>query len=241
MDNRLALMCGADIPIPECQLVAHQPTIKEISLMGETEFFTAVQTITVNKNMIATSDENVLLDITNFQIFMTIMNEKETADKKQMVLSLFQLVFPQYKIMFTPRSIVFNFEGGSTMIDQENFDFLSEGIKTIFCVNSGSMDQTTFNPANTQAKAIAEKLMRGRQRVAAEKGGGGGSVFAQYLSTLSVGLQIPIQECCEFTVYQIYDLLERYSLYINWDIDIRARLAGASPDEKPDNWMKNIH
>jgi hypothetical protein len=23
MDNRLALMCGADIPIPECQLVAH--------------------------------------------------------------------------------------------------------------------------------------------------------------------------------------------------------------------------
>lgn len=240
MDNRLALMCGTDIPIPECQLVAHQPRVNEIALIGETEFFIGLQTISVNKNMI-TSGESDLLDITNFQIFMTIMNEKETADKKQAVLSLFQLVFPQYKVIFTPRSIIFNFEGGSSMIDEENFNFLQECVKTIFCVNNNSMDQTTFNPANAQAKAIAEKLMRGRQRVAAQNGEDQGSIFSRYISTLAIGLQISVRECCEFTVFQIYDLLERYSLYINWDIDIRTRLAGGSPEDKPDNWMKNIH
>ena len=32
MDIRLALMCGTDIPLPECQLVIHQPRIKEIAL-----------------------------------------------------------------------------------------------------------------------------------------------------------------------------------------------------------------
>ena len=34
---------------------------------------------------------------------------------------------------------------------------------------------------------------------------------------------------------------QRYQLYISWDIDIRSRLAGAKPDDRPDNWMKNIH
>jgi hypothetical protein len=35
--------------------------------------------------------------------------------------------------------------------------------------------------------------------------------------------------------------MERYSLYMNWDLDIRSRMAGAQADSKPENWMKNIH
>ena len=27
-------------------------------------------------------------------------------------------------------------------------------------------------------------------------------------------------------------------MYVNWDLDIKARLAGAKIDKKPDNWMK---
>ena len=50
-----------------------------------------------------------------------------------------------------------------------------------------------------------------------------------------------LQDLMELTIFQIYDLLERYTLFINWDIDVRSRLAGAQPDSKPDNWMKNIH
>ena len=45
----------------------------------------------------------------------------------------------------------------------------------------------------------------------------------------------------DLTIFQLYDLLERYSLFTGWDIDIRSRLAGAKSDSKPDNWMKNIH
>ena len=37
--NKLALMTGVDIPIIEMQLAIHQPTIKEISYLGEEEFF----------------------------------------------------------------------------------------------------------------------------------------------------------------------------------------------------------
>jgi hypothetical protein len=52
MDIRLALMSGIDIPIPEIQTVIHQPTIKEISYIGEIEFFTGLQTVTINKKFI---------------------------------------------------------------------------------------------------------------------------------------------------------------------------------------------
>jgi hypothetical protein len=45
----------------------------------------------------------------------------------------------------------------------------------------------------------------------------------------------------DLTMFQLYDLVERYMLYINWDMDIRSGLAGGKPDSKPDNWMKNIH
>jgi hypothetical protein len=41
-DIRLALMCGSDIPIPECEVVFHQPKMKEIALIGENDFFIGI-------------------------------------------------------------------------------------------------------------------------------------------------------------------------------------------------------
>ena len=241
MDIRLALMCGTDIPVPELQTTIHQPTIKEISYIGEQEFFIGLQTLSINKNMLAQGN-SVLESTTNFQIFMTIMKEQETKDKKDAVINLFQLIFPGSQVIFTPMSILLNKEGQQTLVDENNFDTLQEMIKQIFCVNSGPMDQATFNPADEKARQIAEKLMRGRQRVAEQKGETNSSAFGRYLSILTIGLNaMPLSEAMNLTMYQMYDLVERYTLYLNWDLDIRTRLAGGKPDSKPDDWMKNIH
>ena len=51
MDIRLALMAGSDIPIPECRLILHQPSIKEISYLGEDDFFIGVQCLCLHKSM----------------------------------------------------------------------------------------------------------------------------------------------------------------------------------------------
>lgn len=241
MDIRLALMTGIDIPIPECQIIIHQPTIKEISYIGETDFFIGVQTLGLNKTMFL-QDKDVLDDVNNFQIFMTVINEKETEDKKRAVKQVLKISFPKYNVMFTPRSLIFQHESGNVTIDENNFEILQEYIRSIFCSKSGPMDQQAFNPANAKAKEIADKLMRGRQRVAEINGTANSSVFSQYLSSLTVGLNsMSLNDLLNCTMFQLYDLLERYLLYTNWDIDLRSRLAGAKPDSKPDNWMKNIH
>jgi hypothetical protein len=241
MDIRLALMSGTDIPIPECQLTLHQPTIKEISFMGEEDFFKGVQCLCLHKSMFM-EDKDALSNINNFQIFMTMMMDKETVDKKNSVLQLLTILFPKYKVMITPRSLLFQGEGDSHMVDESNFEQMQEVIRTVFCANTGPMDQQAFNPANDQAREIAQKLMRGRQRVAAQKGGSTQSAFSRYLSILTIGLSsMSLQELTNLTMYQMYDLLERYMLYMNWDINIRTRLAGGKPDSQPEDWMKDIH
>ena len=242
MDIRLALMTGADIPIPECQITIHQPSIKEISFIGEDVFFKAVQCICLHKSMFV-QDKDVLEDINNFQIFMTIMQEKETRDKKEAVKQLFLITFPKYNVMISPRSLIFrSIDNNETFtVDENNFDFLQDVMRLVFCSKEGPMDQQAFNPANAKAKEIAEKLMRGRQRVAELNGSANSSIFSQYLSSLSIGIHISILELENYTMFQLFDSLERYSLYTNWDIDIRSRLAGAKPEGKPENWMKNIH
>lgn len=242
MDSRLALMTGAPIPIPECQITVHQPTMEEISYMGEEDFFIGVQTLTLHKSMfVKEGGKDVLDNISNFQIFMMVMSEKETADKKHCTMQLLSILFPGYQALLTPQSLLLTKDNESVVIDENNFDNLQEVLRLVFCANQGSMDQQAFNPANDQAREIAEKLMRGRQRVAAQNGASNVSIFSQYISTLAVGLHLDVLSLKRVTMFQIYDLMERFILHMNWDLDIKTRLAGGKPDSQPDNWMKNIH
>lgn len=242
MDSRLALMTGAPIPIPECQITVHQPTMEEISYMGEEDFFIGVQTLTLHKSMfVKEGGKDVLDNISNFQIFMMVMSEKETADKKHCTMQLLSILFPGYQALLTPQSLLLTKDNESVIIDENNFDNLQEVLRLVFCANQGAMDQQAFNPANEQAREIAEKLMRGRQRVAAQNGASNVSIFSQYMSTLAVGLHLDVLSLKRVTMFQIYDLMERFILHMNWDLDIKTRLAGGKPDSQPDNWMKNIH
>lgn len=240
MDTRLAMICGTDIPVPSCQLVLHQPTLEEISYIGERDFFSGAQTLCLHKSMFI-EDKILLMTTTNFQIFMMIMSEKEAKDKKEAVKSVLTLLLPDYQILFTPNSLVFKKDDITILIDEENFEIFQEALRDIFCMNDGPMDQQTFNPINDRAKQIADKIMKGRQKVAELKGNSNVSVFTQYISMLTIGLHISMLELKKLTMFQLYDLVERFMLYINWDIDLRSRLAGAKPDEHPENWMKNIH
>ena len=242
MDYRLSLICGTDMLIPECNLVAHQPRIKEISFIGESDFFIGAQALCLHKTMFI-EDKTILDSINNFQIFMTIMLQDETKDKKANILNVLNLLFPSYKVNVTPNSLLFIKEGVPPItVDGNNFEALQEVLRLIFCMHNGPMDQQAFNPANDKAREIAQKLMRGRQRVAAQNGNSNVSVFSQYMSILTIGLgSMSLQDLTNLTMFQLYDLMERYTLYTAWDLDVRQRLAGGKPEGTPDNWMKNIH
>lgn len=242
-DYTLSLMAGTEIPIPEIQITLHQPTIKEIAMIGENDFFIGIQCICIQKTMF-TQDKKLLSEISNFQIFMTVMNEKETQDKKEKVLAVLTILFPKYKAALTPQSLIFMKDNNTYMIDEKNFELLQRILQKIFRLENTGQD--IYNPINDQARRIAEKLMRGRQIVAAQKAAmnneTSGSIFAQQVSILTVGLgSMSLEDCLNLTMYQLYDLVERFNLYLNWNIDMKTRLAGGKPDTPAENWMKNIH
>ncbi len=240
IDTRLAMICGTELPVPDCQLVLHQPRLEEISFIGEHDFFIGVQTLCLHKTMFI-EDKFLLMTTTNFQIFMMIMSEKEAKDKKDAVKQVLTLLLPEYQVLFTPKSLVFKKDDITVIIDENNFEAFQKVLRDIFCMSDGPMDQQTFNPANSKAKEIADKIMAGRKKAAELKGTSNVSVFSQYISMLTIGLHISMLELKKLTMFQLYDLVERFMLYVNWDIDLRSRLAGAKPDEHPENWMKNIH
>lgn len=241
MDNRLALMTGIDFPLEECALIIHQPSIKEISYIGETEFFTGIQLLCVNKSMYETAELD-LSNVTNFNIFLQLINQPGLEKQKGIVEQVLYLLFPNYQIIMTPRAILFNQEEGSFMLDERNFESFQKQLSIIFCLQQSG--NQAYNPSGDKAKEIAQKLQRARERVAAQKSkeNGSGSTFSQYLSVITIGISsMSLKDSMELTMYQLYDLIERYSLYINWDLDIRSRLAGAKGEKPIENWMKSIH
>lgn len=243
MSNELALMCGTDIPCPQFQLTFHQPSIKEIAIIGETNFFTGVQCLLINKKLVNLPGNFDLSQITNFHIFMMVMQEKTEQIKKEAVQMVLSLICPDFNSTFIPnRSLLLTKEGQTITIDENNFENFQEVIKEFLSPSfkDGADGTGTFNPQGKKAEEIAKKLMRGRERVAAQNAEGGGSALSQYISVLTVGLGIPPKDISNLTLYGFFDLIERYMLYMNWDIDIRARMAGAKADKPIDNWMKKL-
>lgn len=234
MIDKLMLMSGVDIPIPEFQATLHQPTLKEIGMMGEHNFFQALQIFCIDTSQLANQKS---MNISNFELFMAFL--KEQPDKKDNIINFCTIIFPNYKLLITPLSLVFNGTNNSFTIDKETFNKLQELLKAICRVKFGDND---FNPQSEKAQEIANKLMRARKRVAAQKQASEGeSSLAQYISVLTIAVSsMSLQNILSLSLYQMYDLMERYNLYLAWDIDLRSRMAGAKIDKKPENWMKSL-
>lgn len=248
MKNNLLLLSGNDIPFPQARLVIHQPTVKEISFMGETDFYKTCEIVIFSKDNLKKEDKIALEHSTNFEIFMAIINDQRTPklDKINIQL-LFNLLFPKYIINFNKESIDFTDaedDSFKTKIDSSNFDFFQEYIKQIFCLDRGGKNkENSFNPGNDKAREIAEKIKRGREVAAKSKGQHSDNIniLNRYISILAVGLHKDINNLMNYTIYQLYDEFERFELYISYDINFKARLAGATDLDDVEDWMKDIH
>lgn len=212
-------------------------------MIGEEEFFKALQMLIIDKNSID-KDKRDLFDATNFQIFIAVINEKEASELKELVKQLLILLFPTAKVNFTPQSIMFMDNGEVKIIDNDNFIYLQEALKLITCQQDKKDDENpeyNIDENDARAKEIRDKILKGRQRTAQLKGDNQQSIFSIYMSMLSIALGISLLELNNYTMYQLFDSAERYSLYSSYNIEIKSRLAGAKGDKPIENWTKNIH
>lgn len=244
----LTLLSGIDIPIPELGVNIHQPIIKEIAYIGEGSFYSAAETLIIDKDKyilqqnVSEEDKNVLSNMSNFEVFLKLVKQKDSLIYIN-VSMLLTILFPAYNIQIEERFILLTKQGSSNVviINENNFKILQEVVTTILCLHS-STSKDDFNPVGERARAIAEKIRKGREKAARLKGQNSKSnnLLSKYISGLGIGTNsLNIHNVFNLTIYQLLNQLERYSLYTAFNVANQAKMAGAKDVEDVD-WLKDI-
>ena len=237
--NKLLLLSGQDIPFRTARVSIHQPRIKEISFIGEENFHIGVRFLLFDKNNLVDVDKSDLDQIDNFDIFMSIMNSKESAKHKADAIMVLTLMFPDIKIKIDKNKILLQLENFESSINKLNFADFQDIVRQMYCLND--MEGTNqYNPADGLATKIANKFKKAQQKLAKQRGEGEKNIdiMSRYVSILSVGLQKDMNELMNYTLPQLMDEFKRYQNKISYDLTIQAKLAGATGLEEVDNWME---
>lgn len=258
MLNDLLLLSGIDIPFPSAQVSIHQPTLKEISYIGEEAFFIGCELLNFSKETLISEDKDRLKNQSNFDIVMSIMKDRNNlASSKSALNALMVLIilFPSYTVQIRKDYIALirvketdqldekgqqkkEFEEFS--INNKNYDEFQEILVQMFCLKPKK--ESTYNPQGDLARKIADKLKQGQQQRAALKGQQEKiAVLSRYASILAVGEAKDLNSLMQYTVYQLYDEFQRYQLKLDHDLYLQAKMAGAKDLKEIDNWMDDIH
>ena len=246
--DHLLFLTKNDIPFISAELTIHHPSLQEIGLIGEDVFFTGAQFLTLTKeSLIDLSPEQAAL-INNFDIVIKLVQDSSVEAKynKACAESLLTLLFPDYKILFMPNMIAVSKEGENHIINEKNFDEFQMILRRLFCLDElGGSQQKEYTPANNQARMLVEKIKKGREKLAKIKsqqnGGQKVTILQRYISILAVGEQKDLNALSQYSVYQLFDEFNRFSLKEQSDFYLEAKMAGAKDLHEVDNWMKDIH
>ena len=244
MIDQLLLLSGNDIPFPEARVTIHQPRLREIAYVTEENFWPGCEFLKFDKSLLKDQDRNGLSNLSNFNIIMSMIQEKnvESFKARNNVLSIFALTFPTCEITLDGARILLRdqINGQISEINENNFDKLKSIFIQMFCLTSSENKQ--YNPSGDLAKKIADKIMQGRRKKAQlapelQKI----AILSRYISILAVGQMKDINQLLDYTVYQLMDEYNRFILKTQYDNWIKFKVAGATGMEDPQDWFKDIH
>ena len=237
--NKLLLMSGEDIPFSEARVTLHQPRIKEISLIGEELFLVGVHFLLFDKNKFIPPDKVDLEGQSNFDIFMSVINNKAQIKHKNDALMVLTLLFPEAKITVDKKEIFIKIGDSCTSINNKNFLAFQSIISQIFCLKK--VDEEMYNTQDEMSKRIADKIKKGKQKVLSSKGiteNDNIDIYSEQLSILSVGLPADLNTLSNYTIYQLRDNYERYKLKQQFDMYVSIKLTGAEGVQEVPHWME---
>lgn len=242
--NKLLLYTGCDVPFCE-NFSLHQPRLGEIStLTDDTNFMRLCRMCCIKKEDLEKDLEQAsgVDGLTTYQIFLGMMYDPRTNEQDRYLLSKILELFFGGKMNITKQGLTFTKnEDTFLVLDNEKFLKFQSIIKQITGLNKLYEDEADFNPVGEKAKEIAEKLKKGRKKVAElkEKEGKNTSFLGNYMTILVVGCHLSIDALNQMTIPQIIMSAERFMNYYNFEIDFRCRMVGGGDkNSSPKNWME---
>lgn len=262
--DKLQKLAGVDVPIPEMQVSFHQPTLKEIALVGEDNFFRAVQTfkacdptkfreIMINGlegEELAVQEQTLRM---NYQTPWSIFNfQLENDSSIEMSFKMFLvLAFPtmtNVSFIRNPNIIQLTFNENEkvrvVILQENNFKFLHEVILFLFDTETEDDKKSGLNPIGEQAERIAEKI-----RIAQEKRNPSGkdannpentSIIGTMASILSSSDGISLKEVLDLTFPQLIIQMNRTTLLRSYSTQITLGAFGGLDVDDIVEWQKNL-
>lgn len=236
---------GADVFVQPCNVIVHQPTVKEILQVGEDGFLLALQLLIKTQDFFEDMRQgnSELSSLSDFQLLLVMYSNDM---KLKMDLNLFfELVFPLYDVVLTETSIDFQEkESGSIKgrINPFNFINLQTTLEELFIPYSQKKEE--YNPGNAAAEAIAKKIKEGKEKRAQQQNRPPQSLFGSFVSILAVGLSIDINILLSYTPFQLFDAFMRYERKLAEDqyFSIATTpFADTSTLDQPDSWVDNLY
>ena len=242
--DELLLLSGNDIPFPEARLTIHQPRLKEIAYITEQRFWPGCELLKFNKDFLSDEDKSDLSNISNFNIIMTMIQERsfESQQARLNVMSILALLFPTSEILLGRKAIQLrNHQDKNEVneINDDNFEAFKQILINMFCLTN--KENKEYNPSGDLAQKIANKIKKGREKKAKLAPETKIAILSRYVSILAVGQQKDINELMNYTVYQLMDEFNRFELKLHYDAWEKYRIAGATGMEDPEDWLKDIH
>lgn len=232
------LMTGVDIPIEGLGITIRQPTIKEISMLGETNYFIALQIFLMDKQSLKIQSE----EVNNWTIFQKALTQKieGISSTKDLVMNFLQLFFKD-PINLGPRSLILMMPQEVKSIEPEEFNVLQFVIGEIGGRSLISTKGEEYNVKSARAKEIAEKMKRAHEKLAKVKAAQGGKkkpkgFIAKYIKTVAIGTSNSLSDVLGMTLLQLNSIMKMYLAWEAYDLDVRSRLAGAKNDKQLVHW-----
>ena len=244
--DELSLELGIDIPFLEAGITIHQPRLKEIAYITEHRFWLGCQLLKFDKENLTEQDKNSLSNWSNFNILMSMIQEKnmESQQAKLNVLSILTLLFPYYTINLGTKAIQLQHSQTKEIaeINNNNFEIFKNFVSEMFCLKGG--DDKQYNPAGDLAKKLADKFKKARAKKMQLASNGRNqkvSILSRYISILTVGQKKDMNSFQDYTVYQLMDEFSRFNLKLQYDAWVKYKIAGAQDLQTPEDWLKDMY
>lgn len=238
--DSLQLMTGVDIPVEGLGITLRQPSITDISMLGEINYFIALRLFTSTKEqMKIDSDQH-----SNWDIFQKALTAKieGVSDTRALMFNFLQLFFKSTPNL-GPRSIIVMQDQEIINIEPEDFDGLQFLIGKIGGKELLSGGEEEFKPKNRLAEKIAQKMKKAREKLAKVKAIENGTALQNndgflsgYIKAVSTVTANSLEQVKRMTLLQLVSIMKTYLNWEAYDLETKSRLAGAKGDKEIIHW-----